>query len=102
MSAFSPEAFDFIVADYARSDRPSLVSCYRRLVRTARDCGWSVPSYATVARKLNAYDAVCHRVTVGRFAPPTLTRRLAARGIAALLEMQALGEVPVSFGTAGA
>jgi hypothetical protein len=31
-----------------------------------------------------------------------MMRQAAARGIAALLEMQALGEVPVSFGRTGA
>ncbi len=48
----SPEAWEFVKADYLRPSRPSAAECYERLVRAAREHGWTVPSRKTVERRL--------------------------------------------------
>ncbi len=53
----SPEAWDFIVADYLRPERPTVSACYRRLQRAAEAHGWTVPCERTVLRKLQALPA---------------------------------------------
>jgi putative transposase len=50
----SPEAWDFITAEYLRPERPTISACYRRLERAAAAHGWSVPCEKTVSRKLQA------------------------------------------------
>lgn len=48
----TPEAWDAIVSDYLRPEKPTLRSCYERLLRAARQQGWVVPSYWTVRRMI--------------------------------------------------
>ena len=48
----SPEAWDFIKADYLRLRQPTWASCYERLTRAAEANNWSVPSSKTLFRKL--------------------------------------------------
>lgn len=52
-SEISPEAWDYILADYLRRERPTFQSCYERLQRAARQHGWAVPSLKTLKRKLD-------------------------------------------------
>ncbi len=48
----SPEAWDFIKADYLRRCRPNWSSSYERLKRAAVKNGWAIPSSKTLFRKL--------------------------------------------------
>lgn len=48
----SPEAWEFVKADYLRPARPSVAECYERLQRAAAEHGWTVPSKRTVERRL--------------------------------------------------
>jgi hypothetical protein len=50
----SADAWDFIRADFLRPERPYFASCYARLQRAAKDNGWTIPSAATLARRLKA------------------------------------------------
>ncbi|MEN5278726.1 transposase domain-containing protein [Brucella sp. TWI432] len=48
------QAWDFLTADYLRSERPSFSSCYRRMVKVAKKNGWSpVPSERALRRRLD-------------------------------------------------
>jgi len=49
----SPEAWEFLKADYLRPEKPSLVGCFRRLERTAKAEGWTVPSLRTLERRID-------------------------------------------------
>jgi transposase InsO family protein len=51
-SCYTPEAWEFIKADYLRPERPNLTDCYARMVETAKVKGWIVPSRATVQRRI--------------------------------------------------
>lgn len=48
----SPEAWEYIKADYLRLEKPTLTACYDRLCRAAEAHGWSVPSLKTVERRI--------------------------------------------------
>lgn len=48
----SVEAWDYFKADYMRPERPCAEACYDRLTRAAGERGWSVPSLATLRRRL--------------------------------------------------
>ncbi len=48
----SPEAWEFVKADYLRPSRPSVAEVYERLRRAAREYGWTIPSKKTVERRL--------------------------------------------------
>ena len=48
----SPEAFDFIKADYLRLCKPTWSSCYERLERATKEHDWTIPSAKTLLRKL--------------------------------------------------
>ncbi|MFZ5607169.1 MAG: transposase domain-containing protein [Pseudomonadota bacterium] len=50
----SPEAWEVIKSDYLRPEQPALWACYRRLREVAPNHGWVVPSYATIARRIEA------------------------------------------------
>ncbi|MCL6620388.1 MAG: hypothetical protein K6T33_11470 [Thermomonas hydrothermalis] len=50
----SPEAWEVIKSDYLRPEQPALAACYRRLREVAPNHGWVVPSYATIARRIEA------------------------------------------------
>ncbi|EAT15344.1 Mu transposase C-terminal domain-containing protein [Desulfuromonas acetoxidans] len=52
-SKVSPEAWDYIKADYLRRERPTWSSCYERLERAGAKPGWVIPSSKTLQRKLN-------------------------------------------------
>lgn len=51
---FSTAAWDYLKADYLRLEKPTLKECYSRLLRTATQKGWQVPSYNTVSARLKA------------------------------------------------
>ncbi len=50
----SPEAWDMLRSDYLRLSAPPFSDCYGRVVRAAREQGWSVPSERTLLRRINA------------------------------------------------
>lgn len=49
----SPEAWDFLKADWLRPEAPNFEACFRRLERAAREHGWTVPSAKTLRRRLD-------------------------------------------------
>ncbi|MDW8399831.1 MAG: transposase domain-containing protein [Acetobacteraceae bacterium] len=53
---FSPAAWDALLRDWLRPERPSLRAVYRRLTAAAPAQGWQVPSFATVARRVARLD----------------------------------------------
>lgn len=50
----SPEAWEVLKSDYLRPEQPALWACVRRLREVAPNHGWTVPSYATLARRIEA------------------------------------------------
>lgn len=51
-SECSPEAWDYFKADFLRNEKPASTACYDRLKRAAAAQGWTVPSIATLTRRL--------------------------------------------------
>jgi len=47
-------AWEFFKADYLHPEKPSLTACYDRLKRVAEREGWSIPSLATLRRRIKA------------------------------------------------
>lgn len=70
----SPEAWDVFRADYLRLEAPTAAACYERTRRLAAVRGWTVPSLATLLRR------------VEREIPPAV-RVLAREGEEAMLRM---------------
>ena len=58
----SPEAWEFIKADYLRLEKPAGSACYNRLVRAAKEHGWNVPAKRTIERWLNERIPKAQRV----------------------------------------
>jgi hypothetical protein len=48
----SPEAWECLKADYLRLEGPTFESCFARLQRAAAEHGWSIPSAATLRRRI--------------------------------------------------
>lgn len=48
----SPEAWEYIKADWLRPEQPTLRACYRRLQRTAKALGWTIPSALALERRI--------------------------------------------------
>lgn len=48
----SPEAWEYIKADWLRPEAPRLAACHERLKRAAAEHGWQVPSLDTLRRRL--------------------------------------------------
>ncbi|MFB9087713.1 transposase domain-containing protein [Erwinia tracheiphila] len=48
----SPDAWDFLLADYLRPEQPALRTCYARLKEAATAHGWTIPSLSSLRRKL--------------------------------------------------
>ncbi len=49
----SAQAWEFLKSDYLRPEKPSFLACYRRLERTAKAEGWTVPSPRTLLRRID-------------------------------------------------
>ncbi|RJF84842.1 transposase [Azospirillum cavernae] len=49
-----PAAWDMLKSDYLRAAAPPFSDCYERMVRAAKEQGWSVPSERTLLRRLTA------------------------------------------------
>ena len=49
----SPEAWDFLKADWLRPEAPNFEACFRRLERAAQEHGWTLPSAKTLRRRLD-------------------------------------------------
>lgn len=61
-----PRAWDFLVADYLRPERPSFSACHRRLTEAALLHGWGpIPAGKTLQRRLEALPAAVR--TLARF-----------------------------------
>jgi hypothetical protein len=52
-AALSPEAWDFLKADWLRPEAPNFEACFRRLERAAAEHGWTLPSAKTLKRRLD-------------------------------------------------
>jgi putative transposase len=50
---FTEEAWEHIKADWGRTTKPSLTSCYRRAQKLAAERGWVLPSLDAVERRIN-------------------------------------------------
>lgn len=70
----SEAAWEWIKTDWLRPEKPSLRSCYRRLLRAAAEQAWQVPSYATVQRRIAALP--WQIVVLAREGEEALKRRL--------------------------
>jgi hypothetical protein len=46
-------AWEHLLADYLRPERPSLLACYKRVLAHAEQYHWQVPSYDAVVRRVN-------------------------------------------------
>ncbi|MBR0573711.1 MULTISPECIES: transposase domain-containing protein [Pasteurellaceae] len=46
------EAWEVLLADYLRPERPSFSACYYRLTRSAKEMGWTIPAKPALERKL--------------------------------------------------
>lgn len=49
---FTPEAWEFLKADWLRPEKPSLSACVFRLEETAKERGWAVPTMSSIRRKI--------------------------------------------------
>lgn len=49
---FTPDAWEWIKADWLRPEQPSTAAVYRRAQIVAKEKGWTMPSLATVKRRL--------------------------------------------------
>lgn len=52
----SGPAWDALLAAYLRPERPSLAKCYREVAAQAAARGWTLASYASVARRIERLD----------------------------------------------
>ncbi|WP_319775516.1 transposase domain-containing protein [Breoghania sp.] len=52
-ASVSPEAWDFLKADWLRPEAPNFEACFRRLERAAKEQGWTLPSAKTLRRRLD-------------------------------------------------
>lgn len=89
-ASLTPEAWDFIKADYLRQEQPPFTDCYRRLAAVAAERGWTIPSERTLARRM---DALPESVKVlGRKGSEALQRMYPAqeRDKSALLPLEAV------------
>lgn len=50
----TPEAWEFIKADFLRLEKPNFSDCYERLAMTAPGKGWTIPSRSTLQRRMDA------------------------------------------------
>lgn len=67
---FTPEAWEWIKAEWGTTSRPSLRSVYDRATRVAPNLGWKLPSYDTVRNRLDAQPQWWR--TLVRFGPMAL------------------------------
>ncbi|EFM58334.1 MULTISPECIES: transposase domain-containing protein [unclassified Brucella] len=55
LSECSQDAWDFLMSDYLRPERPSFSACYRRMVKVAKKEKWTpIPSERALRRRLDA------------------------------------------------
>lgn len=50
----TPAAWEALKADYLRPSQPAFTACYRRIARIAAREGWTIPSEATLRRRMAA------------------------------------------------
>ena len=87
-AACDEAAWKFYATDYLRPERPTHADCYRRLQRAARAQGWTIPSAATLARRIEALEPAVVALARGgeqalkRMYPP----QVRDRGVFAALE----------------
>lgn len=51
------EAWEMLKSDYLRPEKPTFLSCFRRLERTAAERGWTIPSQRTLQRRIDDVPA---------------------------------------------
>jgi len=49
---FTPEAWEFLKADWLRPEKPSLAACILRLEDAAKEHGWTFPAESSIRRKI--------------------------------------------------
>lgn len=69
----SPEAWDTILVDYLRRERPTFASCFDRLKRSAAAHGWTIPSEDTFWRRLKR-EVTPQEITLARDGEDALNR----------------------------
>ena len=52
MVEFTPDAWEFIQADYLRKEQPALTSCIERAHIAGEDKGWIIPAETTIRRRI--------------------------------------------------
>ena len=60
---YSQEAWEFLKADYLRAEAPTFQACFRRLRGAAAANGWTLPSPATLERRLKALPVALTTLT---------------------------------------
>ena len=55
-SKFDEDAWQFLIADYLRPEKPAFRKCFERLELAAREHGWTIPSRATAFRRVQRLD----------------------------------------------
>jgi transposase InsO family protein len=90
-SSCSPEAWAALKSDYLRPEAPAFSACYRRVAALAADKGWTLPTEASLRRRLEAEVGKEVRVAArnGRDAVKALYPAQ-KRSIAALHAMEAV------------
>ncbi|EKE75217.1 transposase domain-containing protein [Gallaecimonas xiamenensis] len=58
----SPEAWDYLKAEYLRLEQPTFSACYLRTCAAAKKLGWQVPSEDSLRRRLDAEVPHEHQV----------------------------------------
>lgn len=53
---FDEDAWQFLIADYLRPERPAFRKCFERLTVAAKAHGWAIPSYSTAYRRARQLD----------------------------------------------
>lgn len=53
---FDDDAWQFLLADYLRPERPAFSKCFERLELAARENGWCIPSCSTAFRRIQKLD----------------------------------------------
>jgi putative transposase len=78
VAACSEEAWETWKADYLRRAQPTAQACYNRLLRTAADRGWKVPSLPSLKRRLTR-EISPQAVVLARSGPDAVKRMYPAQ-----------------------
>jgi len=70
---FDEAAWDYFLGDWLRLSQPSMAASYRRLQVQAREHGWRIPAYKTVANRIER-EVPVHTIKYHREGPDAVDR----------------------------